>query len=176
MSLIKPIRTAATIVALAVCLAHPAFAQDQPAAQSPADDQSGSITRTTTEKPVRIGSRWIASTFLNNEGGKLQNTTILVDWVSAMWTIEQKDGGKVRIHSVWQPNSYLNIESGTLAAGPIQPDWQSADWIMEPVGRGFYFRFRSAWKPDLYINVAKGELQVSPLVADSLSADWWLLK
>lgn len=172
MSVSRPIRVAATIAALLMAFIMPVVAQDAPATT----DAPGTVTRVVKEQPVRIGSRWIASTFLNNEGGKLQNTTILLEWVSPMWLIENMDGGKVRIHSVWQPDAYLNIEGGSLTAGPIQPDWQSAQWVMEPVGRGFYVRIRSAWKPDIYVNVAKGELQATPIAADSLSADWWLLK
>lgn len=144
----------------------PAVAQDQPQA----------VKREVKGEPVRIGSRWIASTFLNNEGGKLQNTTIKLGWLSSMWLIEPTEGGPVLIHSVWQPDQYLNVEGGQLGLGPVAPGATTAQWTVEQVGRGFYQRFRSVSNPELYLNVAKGELQASPIDPASLSADWWLLK
>jgi hypothetical protein len=150
----------------------PAIAQDQPAA---APGQA--VKREVKGDVVRIGSRWIASTFLNNEGGKLQNTTIKLAWVSSMWTIEPVEGsGSVLIHSVWQQDQYLNVDGGKLGLGAVPAGATTAQWTVEPVGRGFYQRFRSVSNPELYLNVAKGELQASPIEADSLSADWWLLK
>lgn len=149
----------------------PAIAQDQPAPEQPQ-----AVKREVKGDVVRIGSRWIASTFLNNEGNKLQNTTIKLGWVSSMWTIEPVAGGPVLIHSVWQQDQYLNVEGGKLGLSAVPPTSTTAQWTMEQVGRGFYQRFRSVSNPDLYLNVAKGELQASPIEADSLSADWWLLK
>ena len=150
----------------------PAIAQDQPAPEQPQ-----AVKREVKGDVVRIGSRWIASTFLNNEGGKLQNTTIKLGWVSSMWTIEPvAAGGPVLIHSVWQPDQYLNVEGGKIGLGAVAPGATTAQWTVEPVGRGFYQRFRSVSNPDLYLNVAKGELQASPIDPDSLSADWWLLR
>lgn len=154
-----------------VCgLSAVAVAQEQPAGDS------GMKVVTTNAPPLRIGSRWIASTFLNTEGGKLQNTVIQLGWLSAMWTIETVEGDRVRIRSVWQQDQYLNIDGGTLNASAVPPESATAQWIMEPIGKGFYVRFRNVGNPDLYINVAEGKLQASPIQQDSLSADWWILK
>ncbi len=125
---------------------------------------------------VRIGSRWIASAFLNNETGVPANTTILLDWLSARWTLDPVDGGYVRIHSVWKPEAYLHVQNGVLEAGPIQPDWQSAMWQMEPSGGGYYVRFRNVAQGDTYLNVENGTLVLTPIGQDWLSADWWLLR
>jgi len=160
---------AAFLGALLAMSVLPAIAQDQPAPVK-------AVEREVKGDPVRIGSRWIASTFLNNEGGKLQNTTIKLGWLSSMWLIEPLEGGQVLIHSVWQPDQYLNVEGGKLGLGAVPAGATTAQWTVEPVGRGFYQRFRSVSNPDLYLNVAKGELQASPIEADSLSADWWPLK
>lgn len=161
----------ALALTMAFGLSSAAIAQDQPAAK-PGDVK----VVTTNSPPVRIGSRWIASTFLNNEGGKLQNSVIQLGWVSSMWTIDPVEGDRVRIRSVWLQDQYLNIEGGTLNSGAIPPDSSSAQWTMEPIGKGFYVRFRSVANPELYINVAEGKLQASTIQPDSLSADWWLLK
>lgn len=142
-----------------------------------AQDQGGTeATRVVSTPPTRIGSRWIASTFLNIEGGKLQNTVIQLGWVSSMWTVDTIEGDRVHIRSVWQQDQYLNIASGELNSSVVPPDAASAQWIMEPIGKGFYVRFRSVANPDLYINVAEGKLQASAIQQDSLSADWWLLR
>jgi hypothetical protein len=125
---------------------------------------------------VRIGSRWIASAFLNSETGQPASTTILLDWLSARWTLDPVEGGYVRIHSVWKPDQYLHVENGTLAVGPIQPEWQSAMWQMEPSGGGYYVRFRNVWQADTYLNVESGTLALTPIGQDWLSADWWLLR
>ncbi len=125
---------------------------------------------------VRIGNRWIASTFLNNETGQPSSTTILLDWLSARWTLDPVEGGYVRIHSVFEPDEYLHVENGTLEVGPIQPEWQSAMWQMEPSGGGYYVRFRNVWQADTYLNVENGELANTPIGQDWLSADWWLLQ
>ncbi len=125
---------------------------------------------------VRIGSRWIASAFLNSETGQPSSTTILLDWLSARWTLDPVEGGYVRIHSVWKPDEYLHVETGTLAVGPIQPEWQSAMWQMEPSGGGYYVRFRNVWQADAYLNVESGTLAITPIGQDWLSADWWLLR
>ncbi len=167
----KPTKTWATVLGLALALTTmvapgAVLAQDQPT----------ELTRVVATPPVRIGSRWIASTFLNIEGGKLQNTVIQLEWVSSMWTIDTIEGQRVRIRNVWQQDQYLNVESGALTASAVSPDAPSAQWTMEPIGKGFYVRFRNAANPDLYINVAEGKLQASTIQQDSLSADWWLLK
>lgn len=125
---------------------------------------------------VRIGSRWIASAFLNSETGQPSSTTILLDWLSARWTLDPVEGGYVRIHSVWKPDQYLHVENGTLEVGPIQPEWQSAMWQMEPSGGGYYVRFRNVWQADAYLNVETGELALTTIGQDWLSADWWLLQ
>jgi len=125
---------------------------------------------------IRIGSRWIASTFINVESGRPSSTTILLDWLSARWTLDPVDGGYVRIHSVWKPDQYLHVENGYLEAGTIQPEWHSALWQMEPSGEGYFVRFRNVWQPDLYLNVENGNLEATPIRADWLSADWWLLR
>ena len=125
---------------------------------------------------VRIGSRWIASTFINTESGGPASTTILLDWLSAQWTLDPVDGGYVRIHSVWQPDVYLHVENGMLEAGPIQPEWQSAMWAMEPSGGGYFVRFRNVWRADSYLNVENSQLVSTPIGQDWLSADWWLLR
>lgn len=161
----------ALALAMAFGLSSAAFAQEQ-AAANPGDVK----VVTTNTPPVRIGSRWIASTFLNNEGGKLQNSVIQLGWVSSMWTIDPVEGDRVRIRSVWQQDQYLNVDGGALNSGAVPPDSASAKWTMEPIGKGFYVRFRSVANPELYINVAEGKLQASAIQPDSLSADWWLLK
>lgn len=138
--------------------------------------ETGAQIRVVQGEPVRIGSRWIASTFLNIESGKLQNTVIQLGWVSSLWSLETVSGNTVRIRSVWQQDQYLNVESGELAATAVSPDSPSAQWTMEPIGKGFYVRFRNVATSNLYINVAEGKLQASPIQQDSLSADWWLLK
>ena len=125
---------------------------------------------------VRIGSRWIASAFLNSETGQPSSTTILLDWLSARWTLDPVEGGYVRIHSVWKPDQYLHVENGTLEVGPIQPEWQSAMWQMEPSGGGYYVRFRNVWQADAYLTVETGELALTTIGQDWLSADWWLLQ
>jgi hypothetical protein len=125
---------------------------------------------------VRIGSRWIASTFINNESGTPASTTILLDWLSARWTLDPVDGGYVRIHSVWKPDEYLHVENGVLEVGPIRPEWQSAMWVMESTGGGYFTRFRNLWQPDLYLNVESGQLQATAIAPDWISADWWLLR
>jgi hypothetical protein len=125
---------------------------------------------------VRIGNRWIASTFINNESGNPASTTILLDWLSARWTLDPADGGNVRIHSVWKPDEYLHVENGYLEAGPIQPEWHSALWAMETSPDGYYVRFRNVWQPHLYLNVETGDLEASQIGPDWLSADWWLLR
>lgn len=125
---------------------------------------------------VRIGSRWIASSFLNSETGQPASTTILLDWLSARWTLDPVEGGFVRIHSVWKPDEYLHVENGYLQVGPIQPEWQSAMWQMEPSGGGYYVRFRNVWQADAYLNVESGALALTPIGQDWLSADWWLLQ
>ncbi|MDB5539346.1 MAG: hypothetical protein JWQ89_1073 [Devosia sp.] len=125
---------------------------------------------------VRIGSRWIASTFINSESGLPDSTTILLDWLSARWTLDPVEGGYVRIHSVWKPNQYLHVENGSLEVGPIRPEWQSAMWQMESSGGGYYVRFRNVWQADTYLNVESGHLASTPIGADWLSADWWLLQ
>lgn len=125
---------------------------------------------------VLIGSRWIASAFLNNETGQPSNTTILLDWLSARWTLDPVEGDLVRIHSVWKPDDYLHVENGYLEVGPIQPDWQSAIWQMVPSGGGYYVRFRNVRQADAYLNVESGTLALTPIGPDWLSADWWLLR
>lgn len=122
-----------------------------------------------------IGSRWIASAFLNIESGTPANTTILLDWLSARWTLDPVEGGYVRIHSVWKPEQYLHVENGYLEAGAILPEWQSALWVMETTGNGFFVRFRNAWRQELYLNVETGNLQATAIAPDWISADWWLL-
>lgn len=125
---------------------------------------------------VYIGSRWIASAFINIESGPPANTTILLDWLSARWTLDPVDGGYVRIHNVWKPEQYLHVENGYLESGPVLPEWQSALWVMESSGGGYFVRFRNAWRQDLYLNVEQGTLAASPIAPDWLSADWWLLR
>lgn len=126
--------------------------------------------------PVYIGSRWIASSFLNIESGPPSSTTILLDWLSARWTLDPVEGGFVRIHNVWKPEQYLHVENGTLESGPILPEWQSALWVMETTGNGFFVRFRNAWRQELYLNVETGNLQATAIAPDWISADWWLLR
>ncbi len=125
---------------------------------------------------VRIGSRWIASAFINNEAGSARISTILLDWLSARWTLDPAEGGNVRIHSVWKEDEYLHIENGVLESGPIRPEWLSALWTMESTGNGYFVRFRNVWRPEIYLNVETGNLQASPIAPDWISADWWLLR
>lgn len=161
----------ALVLAMVFGVSAPAVAQEQPAA-----GDSGMKVVTTNAPPVRIGSRWIASTFLNIEGGKLQNSVIQLGWVSSMWTIDTVEGDRVRIRNVWQQDQYLNVDGGALDASAVPPESTTAQWTMEPIGKGFYVRFRNVGNPELYLNVAEGKLQASPIQQDSLSADWWLLK
>jgi hypothetical protein len=126
---------------------------------------------------VRVGNRWIAGSFLNVESGTLANTGILLDWLSARWTIEPVVGTNyVRLHNVWKPDSYIHIEFGDLEAGPIDPSWQSAMWQMQPIGDSGYYRFMNAAHPEQYLNTQPGTLQSSTISNDWLSAMWWLLR
>ncbi|HEY9010237.1 MAG TPA: hypothetical protein VIN06_04420 [Devosia sp.] len=124
---------------------------------------------------VRIGNRWIASTFINIESGAPSGTTILLDWLSARWTLDPVENGRyVRIHSVWKEDEYLHIENGALESGSIQPEWTSAMWEVEQ--RNGYVRFRNAWQPENYLHMESGYLESGPIGDDWLSADWWLLQ
>ena len=125
---------------------------------------------------VRIGSRAIVGTFVNIENGTPDFSPILIDWLSAQWTLDPVEGETfVRIHSVWKPDDYLHAENGELESGPIQPIWESAMWEIEQVGDGF-IRLRNRWWSDQYLNVENGILESSPVDGDWESAHWWLLQ
>ena len=125
---------------------------------------------------VRIGSRWIVGGFVNIESGPPVDSGILLDWLSARWTLDPVDNGNVRIHSAWKPDVYLHAQNGYLEAGPIQPDWQSALWQVESAPDAFYILFRNVGQ-GTYLNIAaNGGLEINQIGSDQVSAHWWLLR
>lgn len=143
----------------------------------------GSDTSATSGIEFRIGNRLRDGTFLNIETGTLQSTQVLLDWLSARWSIEVISGSSpetVRIRSIWKPDLYLNVEQGPLVAGPIQSSWLSAQWILEgptPDQFGSYFyRIRNAWQTSLMLDVdGSGNVIVAADQPGSPSQDFWLL-
>jgi hypothetical protein len=126
---------------------------------------------------VRIGNRWIAGSFINIEGGAPADGPIVLDWLSARWSLDPVPGtGFIRLHSVWKPDQYLNIEGGTLSSGPVDPDAQSAMWQLQPIGDSGYYLIQNVGDPNQYLNTQTQQLQSSPIQDDWLSADWWLLR
>jgi hypothetical protein len=126
---------------------------------------------------VRIGNRWIAGSFINIEGGGPAVGPILLDWLSARWSVDPVPGSSyIRLRSVWKPDQYLNIQGGHLASGPIDPSWQSAMWQLQPIGTSGYYLIENVGDPTQYLNTETQHLESSEIQDDWLSADWWLLR
>jgi hypothetical protein len=119
----------------------------------------------------RFQNHWQPDQYLNVEHGQIESSPILPGWFSAMWSLENVDGGFVRIRNRWKPEQYLNVEHGQIESSPIAPGWFSAMWSFENVDGGFV-RIRNRWKPEQYLNVEHGQIESGPIAPGWFSAMW----